>query len=87
MTLAFMPPAEPPPTPPAIYAPAPREVSFGQVKGRVAAGTRIVSIRGFWDRHPVEEIVGAWRAAGIGDVRGRRLSLGGGLVLWGTRGA
>ena len=45
------------------------------------------SIRGFWDRHPVEEIVGAWRAAGIGDVRGRRLSLGGGLVLWGTRGA
>ncbi|HUC34121.1 MAG TPA: hypothetical protein VMR48_00310, partial [Gaiellaceae bacterium] len=45
VTLAFMPPAEPPPTPPAIYAPAPREVSFGQVKGRVAAGTRIVSIR------------------------------------------
>jgi demethylmenaquinone methyltransferase / 2-methoxy-6-polyprenyl-1,4-benzoquinol methylase len=45
------------------------------------------SIRDFWRRHPVEEIVDAWREAGIEDVRGRRLSLGGGLVLWGTRGA
>jgi demethylmenaquinone methyltransferase/2-methoxy-6-polyprenyl-1,4-benzoquinol methylase len=45
------------------------------------------SIRGFWARHPVEEIVDAWRDAGIDAVRGRRLSLGGGLVLWGTRGA
>ena len=40
-----MPPGEPPPKPPAIYAPAPREVSFGQIKGRVSPGTRIVSIR------------------------------------------
>jgi demethylmenaquinone methyltransferase / 2-methoxy-6-polyprenyl-1,4-benzoquinol methylase len=45
------------------------------------------SIRGFWAEHPVDEIVRAWNAAGIGDVRGRRLSLGGGIVLWGTRGA
>jgi hypothetical protein len=45
VTLAFMPPTEPPPTPPAIYAPAPREVSFGEIRGRVAAGTRIVSVR------------------------------------------
>ena len=45
------------------------------------------NIRGFWDRHPVEEIVAAWRGAGIDGVQGRRLSLGGGLVLWGTRGA
>jgi len=45
VTLAFTPPADPPPTPPAIYAPAPREVSFGQIRGRVSAGTRIVSIR------------------------------------------
>ena len=45
------------------------------------------SIRGFWSRHPVEEVVGAWRDAGIEGVQGRRLSLGGGLVLWGTRGA
>ena len=45
VTLAFIPPAEPPPTPPAIYAPAPREISFGEIRGRVTAGTRIVSIR------------------------------------------
>jgi demethylmenaquinone methyltransferase / 2-methoxy-6-polyprenyl-1,4-benzoquinol methylase len=45
------------------------------------------NIRDFWDRHPVEEIVAAWRDAGIDGVQGRRLSLGGGLVLWGTRGA
>jgi beta-lactamase family protein len=45
VTVAFMPPDEPPPKPPAIYAPAPREVSFGEIRGRVAAGTRIVSIR------------------------------------------
>jgi demethylmenaquinone methyltransferase/2-methoxy-6-polyprenyl-1,4-benzoquinol methylase len=45
------------------------------------------SIRGFWSRHPVDEIVRAWRNAGIEGVEGRRLSLGGGLVLWGTRGA
>jgi hypothetical protein len=45
VTLAFIPPTEPPPTPPAIYAPAPREISFGEIRGRVAAGTRIVSIR------------------------------------------
>jgi demethylmenaquinone methyltransferase / 2-methoxy-6-polyprenyl-1,4-benzoquinol methylase len=45
------------------------------------------NIRGFWDRHPVEEVVAAWRGAGIDGVQGRRLSLGGGLVLWGTRGA
>ena len=45
------------------------------------------SIRGFWDSHPVEDVVRAWREAGIDGVEGRRLSLGGGLVLWGTRGA
>jgi Beta-lactamase enzyme family len=45
VTLAFSPPAEPPPTPPAILAPAPREVSFGRIRGRVAAGTTGVLIR------------------------------------------
>ena len=45
------------------------------------------SIRGFWSRHPMDEIVRAWRDAGIEGVEGRRVSLGGGLVLWGTRGA
>jgi demethylmenaquinone methyltransferase / 2-methoxy-6-polyprenyl-1,4-benzoquinol methylase len=45
------------------------------------------SIRGFWTRNPVEKIVDAWSNAGIDAVQARRLSFGGGLVLWGTRGA
>ncbi len=45
------------------------------------------SIRGFWAEHSVEDVVRTWTEAGIVDVRGRRLSLGGGIVLWGTRGA
>ena len=32
-----------------------------------------------------ERIADHWRAAGIGDVRIRRLSLGGGVVIWGKR--
>ena len=39
------------------------------------------SIRGFHARHDVEAL---WRAAGIVDVASRRLSLGGGIVVWGT---
>lgn len=38
------------------------------------------SIRGFHARY---DLVSLWRAAGIADVRERRLSLGGGVVLWG----
>ena len=41
------------------------------------------SIRGFWER---QDPVAAFRAAGIEDVRARRLSLGGGVVVWGRRG-
>jgi demethylmenaquinone methyltransferase/2-methoxy-6-polyprenyl-1,4-benzoquinol methylase len=41
------------------------------------------SIREFHRRYDVLEL---WRNAGIEDVRCRRLSLGGGLVLWGRRG-
>ena len=40
------------------------------------------SIRGFWRRHDPAEL---FRAAGIDDVRTRRLSLGGGIVVWGRR--
>ena len=40
------------------------------------------SIRDFHRRHDVVEL---WRNAGIEDVRFRRLSLGGGIVLWGRR--
>jgi demethylmenaquinone methyltransferase/2-methoxy-6-polyprenyl-1,4-benzoquinol methylase len=43
------------------------------------------SIREFWRAWPLERILGAWREAGIDDVRFRRLSLGGGIVLWGRR--
>jgi demethylmenaquinone methyltransferase / 2-methoxy-6-polyprenyl-1,4-benzoquinol methylase len=41
------------------------------------------SIREFHRRYDVVEL---WRNAGIDDVRSKRLSLGGGLVLWGRRG-
>lgn len=40
------------------------------------------SIRDFHGRHRLPEL---WRAAGIEDVQARRLSLGGGLVMWGRR--
>jgi demethylmenaquinone methyltransferase/2-methoxy-6-polyprenyl-1,4-benzoquinol methylase len=39
------------------------------------------SIRGFYARHPVERIVGYWQEAGLEDVRVRRMSLGGGVVM------
>lgn len=44
------------------------------------------SIRDFYRRHPLERQVALWRDAGINEVRARTLSLGGGLVTWGTRG-
>ncbi len=43
------------------------------------------SISAHYQAHPVESIVGYWRAAGIEDVRARRMSLGGGLVMWGRK--
>jgi demethylmenaquinone methyltransferase/2-methoxy-6-polyprenyl-1,4-benzoquinol methylase len=43
------------------------------------------SIRDFYARYPVEQQLELWQEAGIGDVRGRRLSLGGGIVLWGRK--
>ena len=43
------------------------------------------SIRGFYERLPLGALLELWRAAGITDVRCRRLSLGGGVVVWGTR--
>ena len=44
------------------------------------------SIREFWRRYPLERQLELWHAAGIEDVRYRRLSLGGGIVIWGRRG-
>ena len=43
------------------------------------------SIRGFWKEWPEPRLLDAWREAGIDDVRARRMSLGGGIVVWGTR--
>jgi demethylmenaquinone methyltransferase/2-methoxy-6-polyprenyl-1,4-benzoquinol methylase len=45
------------------------------------------SIRGFWERWPLDDLLGAWHEAGIDDVQYRRLSLGGGIVVWGRRSA
>jgi demethylmenaquinone methyltransferase/2-methoxy-6-polyprenyl-1,4-benzoquinol methylase len=39
------------------------------------------SIRGFYERHPLEAIVGYWQQAGLTDVRVRRMSVGGGVVM------
>ncbi len=43
------------------------------------------SITGFYERHPLPELVGLWRAAGLQDVRARRMSLGGGVVISAVR--
>lgn len=44
------------------------------------------SIRAFYERWPEPRLLDAWRAAGFDDVRLRRLSLGGGLAMWGRKG-
>ncbi len=43
------------------------------------------SIRGFYERLPLDAQLELWHAAGVTDIRYRRLSLGGGVVIWGTR--
>lgn len=43
------------------------------------------SIREFWARHPLERQLEFWQAAGLRDLEVRRLSLGGGVVIWGTK--
>jgi demethylmenaquinone methyltransferase / 2-methoxy-6-polyprenyl-1,4-benzoquinol methylase len=43
------------------------------------------SIRTYWERYPREAQLELWRAAALGDVEVRRLSLGGGVVMWGRR--
>ena len=44
------------------------------------------SIRDFEARLPLERQLDLWSEAGLGDLRARRLSLGGGVVVWGRRG-
>jgi demethylmenaquinone methyltransferase / 2-methoxy-6-polyprenyl-1,4-benzoquinol methylase len=43
------------------------------------------SIRSYWEAYPLERQLELWDAAGIRDVAARRMSLGGGVVLWGRR--
>ncbi len=43
------------------------------------------SIRDFWRRCPPERLRGIWEGAGITGVQAGLLSLGGGIVMWGTR--
>ena len=39
------------------------------------------SIRGFYERHPLERIVSYWHDGGLCDIQVRRMSLGGGVVM------
>ena len=39
------------------------------------------SIRGFYEKYPVERITGYWEDAGLREVKVRRMSLGGGVVM------
>jgi demethylmenaquinone methyltransferase / 2-methoxy-6-polyprenyl-1,4-benzoquinol methylase len=43
------------------------------------------SIREFWRQWPEPRLVDAWRQAGVSEVQARQMSLGGGIVVWGTR--
>jgi demethylmenaquinone methyltransferase / 2-methoxy-6-polyprenyl-1,4-benzoquinol methylase len=43
------------------------------------------SIRDFWRKWPEPRLLEAWREAGLADAESRRLSVGGGIVVWGKR--
>jgi demethylmenaquinone methyltransferase/2-methoxy-6-polyprenyl-1,4-benzoquinol methylase len=43
------------------------------------------SIRDYWRAYPPERQLDLWAAAGLGGVQVRRLSLGGGVVMWGRK--
>ena len=43
------------------------------------------SIRDFWRDWPEPRLLDAWRGAGLAEVEARRLSVGGGIVVWGAR--
>jgi demethylmenaquinone methyltransferase/2-methoxy-6-polyprenyl-1,4-benzoquinol methylase len=44
------------------------------------------SIRDFHARYPEPALIRLWQDAGLGEARSRRMSLGGGLVMWARRG-
>lgn len=43
------------------------------------------SIRAFWAEYPIERQLALWGAAGLAHLEVRRLSLGGGVVIWGRK--
>jgi len=43
------------------------------------------SVRDFYRRLPLPDQLAMWRAAGIGDVRARTMSLSSGVVIWGRK--
>jgi demethylmenaquinone methyltransferase/2-methoxy-6-polyprenyl-1,4-benzoquinol methylase len=43
------------------------------------------SIEAFYERFPLERQLEIWDEAGIGEVHWKPMSLGGGIVIWGTR--
>jgi demethylmenaquinone methyltransferase/2-methoxy-6-polyprenyl-1,4-benzoquinol methylase len=43
------------------------------------------SILDYWERYPLERQLALWEDAGVHGVEVRRLSLGGGVVMWGRR--
>ena len=58
-----------------------RLVSRGWYEAGVFLGP---SIERFYRAHPLQEQVELWEAAGIERISVRRMSLGGGVVIWGT---
>ena len=50
-----------------------------------AGGFLHASIPDLYRRHPLPELLDLYRAAGLRDLRVRRLSLGGAVVVWGAR--
>lgn len=43
------------------------------------------SISGFYRRFPLDRQLAMWREAGVSNVRARTMSLGSGVVIWGTK--
>jgi demethylmenaquinone methyltransferase/2-methoxy-6-polyprenyl-1,4-benzoquinol methylase len=43
------------------------------------------SIERFWKAYPLDTVLGMWAGAGMERIRSRRLSAGGGIVIWGVR--
>ncbi|HEV7751248.1 MAG TPA: class I SAM-dependent methyltransferase [Baekduia sp.] len=52
---------------------------------RVTGSFLAHSIPAFYRRHPLQQLVALWSAAGIRGVRVRTMSFGAGVVMWGTR--